>query len=520
MKKILILIAFISLSLQNFADDRDLRVMESLDMYSQILGQEVRYSVYLPKDYHTTNLEYPVIYLLHGLGDNETAWLEYGRIAQIFNKKLEAGEIIPMIFIIPQGFRSYYVNHFDGEFPYQDMFMQEFIPHMEKEYRIKKGKQYRATMGYSMGGFGALILPLKHPESFVGCVPLSISVRTDEQYKTEDPRGWDEQWGRLFGGVGTTGEARITEYYKQNSPFHILANSKPGDFSNLRIYIDNGDDEQTLAFSNEELHILMRDKNILHEYRVRNGGHEFRYWREGFENGMIYLSDAFEGKAYRGDVKTEIPVENQSNLMLRTIALDNKEYFLYVPGEYDESTRLYPVVYCIDDFSEQQKNSIALQINYWIEKGDLPPVMMFFLEPGAKNLNDILIPAMENEHRARKGFRFRALLGIKTGGGTALNYAMDPEQFTSCVLFDANDDFESFGEKFNAIGAKALERTWFYINTPDKGNYYAFNGKLHMLFREKNFYHEYRVSEGEGGFEWFLNGLYEAMIFTANKIHR
>jgi enterochelin esterase-like enzyme len=520
MKKVLILIAFISLSLQGFAVDRDLRIMESLGMYSRILGQEVSYSVYLPKDYHTTNMEYPVVYLLHGLGDNETAWLEYGRIAQIVNKKIDAGEIVPMIFIIPQGFRSYYVNHFDGEFPYQDMFMQELIPFMEKEYRIKRGRQYRATMGYSMGGFGALILPLKHPDSFVGCVPLSISVRTDEQYKTEDPRGWDDQWGRLFGGVGTTGEARITEYYRQNSPFHIIANAKPGEFKDLKIFIDNGDDEQTLAFSNEELHILMRDKNITHEYRVRNGGHEFRYWREGFENGLRFLSDAFEGKEYRGDIKTEIPVKDQSNLLLRTISIDNKEYSLYVPAEYDESTRLYPVVYSIGHFSDKQKNTIALQTNHWIEKGEIPPVMMLFLEPGVKNLNDILIPAMENEHRARKGFRFRALLGFESGGKAALHYVMNPEQFTSCVLFDANDDFESFREKFNAVGPKPMERTWFYIDTPDKGNYYAFNGKLHMLFREKNFYHEYRVSEGKGGFEWLLSGLHEAMIFTANKIHR
>jgi enterochelin esterase-like enzyme len=520
MKKFLILIGFITLTLQGFTADRNIHVMESLGMYSQILGQEVRYSVCLPKDYHTTNMEYPVVYLLHGLGDNETAWLEYGRISQIVNNKVEEGKVVPMVFIIPQGFRSYYVNRFDGEFPYQDMFMQELIPQMEKEFRIKKGKQYRATMGYSMGGFGALILPLKHPDSFVGCVPLSISLRTDEQYKTEDPREWDDQWGRLFGGVGTTGEARITDYYKQNSPFHIIANSKPGDFQDLKIYIDNGDDEQTLAFSNEELHILMRDKNIHHEYRVRNGGHEFRYWREGFENGLCFLSDAFEGKEYRGDIRSELPVMDKSILLLKTIVLGNKEYSLYVPAEYNESTRHYPVVYCIGDFSDKQNNTIALQINYWIEKGDLPPFMMLYLEPGVKNLNDILIPALESDYRARKGFRFRALLGFDAGGKAALHYAMDPEQFTSCVLLDAHDDFESIREKFSAVGPKALERTWIYMDTPDKGNHYAFNGKLHMLFRERNFYHEYRVSEGKGGFEWFLNGLHEALIFTANKIHR
>lgn len=520
MKKILILIGFIVLSLQVFAMGKGLRVMESLGMFSQILGQEVKYSVCLPHDYYTTNKHYPVVYLLHGLGDNETAWIEYGRIAQIANKKIEAGEIVPMVFIIPQGFRSYYVNHFDGKFPYQDMFMQELIPFMEKEFRIKKGKQHRATMGYSMGGFGALILPLKHPDSFVGCVPLSISVRTDEQYKTEDSSEWDEQWGRLFGGIGTKGEARITKYYKQNSPFHIIANTKPEDFKDLRIFIDNGDDEQTLAFSNEELHRLLREKNIPHEYRVRNGGHEFKYWREGLENGLSFLSDAFEGKKYRGDDRTNNPAKELNKVAMKTLNLDKKEYSLFVPEEYNVSTRLYPTVYCIGNFSDKQKFTIALQVNHFIESGVIPPFMMLFLESGEKNLKEKLIPAMENEFRARKGFRFRALLSFETGGKTALQYAINPEQFTSCSVLDAIDEFQIFRENFTIVGTKALERTWFYINAPDKGNNFSFNGRLHMLFKEMKFYHEYRVSEGKGGFEWFLNNLHEAMIFTTNKIHR
>src|SRR5690606_25538835 len=123
---------------------------------------------------------------------------------------------------------------------------------------------------------------------FTVCVPLSVSIRTDGQYMTEDSNGWNEQWGRLFGGVNTTGQNRITDYYKKHSPMHMLADSDPSRWKGLKIYIDNGDDEQTLAYSNEALHYLLREKNIPHEYRVRDGGHEFEYWRESLPNGLRF----------------------------------------------------------------------------------------------------------------------------------------------------------------------------------------------------------------------------------------
>jgi S-formylglutathione hydrolase FrmB len=104
-----------------------------------------------------------------------------------------------------------------------------------------------------MGGFGALVLPLRNPDVVTVSVPLSISVRSDAQYMTEEASGWDDQWGRLFGAVGVTGEGRLTDYYKQHSPFHIFAQKDLSKLKDLKIYIDNGDDEETLCRSNEEL---------------------------------------------------------------------------------------------------------------------------------------------------------------------------------------------------------------------------------------------------------------------------
>jgi len=67
---------------------------------------------------------------------------------------------------------------------------------------------------------------------------------------------------------------------------------------------------------------------------------------------------------------------------------------------------------------------------------------------------------------------------------------------------------------------KALERTSFYIDAPDKGNFFEGNGNAHMLLRDKDLQHEYRVREGKGGFEFFLSGLPGIIEFTAKRFHK
>ena len=269
MKKMHSILIVLLLNFSKGFAQENLRIIEGLSIESEILGQAVKYSIILPEEYHTTKKSYPVVYLLHGLGDDESSWLEYGRVNQYTDGAVKQGEIQPMIYVMPQGFRNYYVNDYAGTFLYEDMFIDELVPFIDNTYRTIPDRDHRATMGYSMGGYGALILPLKHPEVFTISVPLSISVRTDQQYKTEDASGWDDQWGRLFGGVGETGENRITDYYKQHSPFHIFKAPNLTKFSDLKLYIDNGDDEYTLCRSNEELHVLLRDRNFPHEFRVR-----------------------------------------------------------------------------------------------------------------------------------------------------------------------------------------------------------------------------------------------------------
>ncbi len=498
---------------------QEVRVMESLSMYSKILGSEIKYSVCLPANYYKVNKRYPVVYMLHGLGGNESGWLEYAGIGHVTDLAVGNRQIIPMIYIMPQGFSTYYVNDYAQTYRYQDMFVHELIPYIDSVYRTLGGR-LRATIGYSMGGFGALVLPLEYPDLFTACVPLSVSIRTDEQYMTEESKDWNEQWGRLFGGTNTTGEARITDYYKKHSPMHMLADSDTARWKGLKIYIDNGDDEQTLAYSNEVLHYLLREKNIPHEYRVRNGGHEFEYWRESLPNGLRFISDAVEGKPYRGDA--ELKTNNRKRFpqaSLELITVGQRSFQAYFPREYNGTQRLYPVIYVLGDLSPMETARIANAADRMMRNDELPPFVMIFLPETEQHLESDIIPEVEKNYRVRPGFRYRSL--FTTGKGAwALAYALNPERYTSCTVMAPSVEAGYFKKITAGVEAKKIERTWFFFGSSDKTPDYRASGDLHMLFKDKNIYHEYRVMQQTDNDDWKTLFLEEALRFTTKKMHR
>lgn len=514
MRKLFIILIMVLTVVLVHAQDK-VRIMESLSMDSKILNQAVKYSIILPPDYYTSKKSYPVVYLLHGLGDNEASWLEYGQVSQTVDAAVKKREIIPMIYVMPQGFTNYYVNDYAGKFLYEDMFIQELVPFIDKQYRTVADKAHRATLGYSMGGFGALVLPLRNPDLFTVCVPLSISVRTDAQYRTEDASGWDEQWGRLFGAVGTTGESRLTDYYKKHSPFHILAQPDLSKLKDIKIYIDNGDDEETLCRSNEELHMLLRERNFPHEFRVRNGGHEFAYWRDALPNGLHFISDAFESKPYRGDVKNLI----RATAVSKPVKLIKEQlYEVMLPVEYAQTQRLYPVLYVIGNLEPATKAKAASFINASVESGAFTPLITVFIS-SSKDIIAEILPAVEKKYRTRNAWRFRSLIGFEEGGLAALRGALVPETFTSCVLFDSPIDCDAWKNAI-ATNKKKLERTWVMVYTTDKSKNYNSSGCAHTFLRDEWVHHEYRVEEGAGGPDWFISNLKEALDFTQRKIHR
>src|SRR6056297_1548264 len=138
------------------------KVVEGLTIESRLLDKEVRYSIYLPFDYETSQRYYPVVYLLHGYTDNDMGWIQFGEAHLKADQAIAQGKIPPMIIVMPDAGVSWYINNYDNSVPYEDFFFDEFMPHVESKYRIRQKKRYRGVAGLSMGGYGALVYSLKH----------------------------------------------------------------------------------------------------------------------------------------------------------------------------------------------------------------------------------------------------------------------------------------------------------------------------------------------------------------------
>ncbi len=264
---------------------------ESLHVKSAILGKEVGYSIYLPSDYETSSRKYPVLYLLHGYTDDETGWTQFGEANQIADRLLNSGEIPPMIIVMPDAGVSWYINSADGKVKYEDFFIQEFIPYVDANYRTRSAKEFRAVAGLSMGGHGTLIMAMKHPDLFVAAAPLSAGIFTEEELINMP----DDNWDRVFGppyGTGLKGKERLTEHLKQNWILKIVENAKPEDLQKVRYYIDCGDGD-FLIKGNMALHALMIDKKIPHEFRVRDGEHNWTYWRTALPEVLKFVGESF-----------------------------------------------------------------------------------------------------------------------------------------------------------------------------------------------------------------------------------
>ena len=120
------------------------KVMDNLFLPSEILEGERKYAIYIPPDYETSNRKYPVLYLLHGSGDDQTGWVQFGEVLQITDKAIEDGSATPMIIVMPDansGKKGYF-NSIDNSWNYENFFFKEFIPFIEKkniELNQKKG---------------------------------------------------------------------------------------------------------------------------------------------------------------------------------------------------------------------------------------------------------------------------------------------------------------------------------------------------------------------------------------------
>ena len=261
------------------------KVVDELLVPSKILKGDRKYAVYLPPDYESSARSYPVLYLLHGGGDDQTGWVQFGEVLNITDKAIRDGIATPMVIVMPDantGRRGYF-NDVKGEWRYEDFFFTELMPFVEKKYRIKSDKRYRAVAGLSMGGGGSFIYALHHPELFSSACPLSAAT---------GPLSLEDAKKTLIRDNPGLADSAITRYYNRQSVLALVNNMPDTLKKSVRWYIDVGDDD-FLYEGNALAHIAMRKKEIPHEFRNRDGGHTWTYWRTALPAVLEFVSQGF-----------------------------------------------------------------------------------------------------------------------------------------------------------------------------------------------------------------------------------
>ena len=262
---------------------------------SRILKYPVRYCVYLPAGYDAGANKrpaqtYPVLYFLHGLGDNEQTLFNSGgwTLLDDLRKQHKMGEFL---IVSPEGRRTFYINSADGSVRYSDFFLQEFVPLIESKYRIGKGRGNRAISGISMGGYGAVRFAFAHPEMFAAVSAQSAALITESPQELDTAARSGAPLGKLLATV--FGSPIEPQHWKENNPF-VLARQNQIALRKLAIYFNCGqDDNYGFEKGAAALHEQLEKEGVKHQYHLYPGDHSLPYFLAHFAEVMEFHSRVF-----------------------------------------------------------------------------------------------------------------------------------------------------------------------------------------------------------------------------------
>lgn len=234
----------------------------TLTLKSNIIDRVMHFSVYLPPGYDTSGVDYPVLYLLHGMWGNHRDWVNNG-MASTLNYAIYKEEAKPMIVIMPEGIDAFYCNNYGGNsIMYEDFMINELLPHIEQCYRTKNSRNGRAIAGLSMGGYGTTFHAFKRPEMF--CCAYSMSGALD--MGTSAPN--------LQTLIDTMSQARLD----------LLP-----DYT-----MECGTEDYLVLESNIGYDEFLNTEGIDHEFIQRSGTHDWNFWKACLPKAIIAASAQFE----------------------------------------------------------------------------------------------------------------------------------------------------------------------------------------------------------------------------------
>jgi S-formylglutathione hydrolase FrmB len=289
--RISLILAALIISLPIHAQSR----IECDALNSRILKYPVHYCVYLPVSYDagaTKNppQRYPVLYFLHGLGDNEKTLFNSGGWTLLDDLR-QQHKLGDFLIVAPEGKKSFYINSADGSVRYSDFFLQEFVPRVEKKYRISRGRSNRAITGISMGGYGALRFAFSHPEMFSAVSAQSAALITESPQELDTAARSGAPLGKVLADV--FGSPIDVAHWRTDNPF-VLAQKNAAGLKRLAIYFNCGrDDNYGFEKGAAALHEELQKLGVKHEYHLYPGDHTLTYFLAHFTEVMEFHSRAF-----------------------------------------------------------------------------------------------------------------------------------------------------------------------------------------------------------------------------------
>jgi putative tributyrin esterase len=281
--------------------------LQTISFYSPAVQRNMKYDIVLPSNYKESEKSYPVLYLLHGHMQNYTVW---GRnLGAAYYARL----IDDLIVVMPDGGNSWFVNYAsneDGQLNnWEDHIIEDVIQHVDSNFRTLAQREGRSIAGLSMGGYAAVTLGLRHPDTFVSLASTSGAlayarnrgVAIAEGRPAPAPRSMEgnAQMARAdavistivdIPGFSTQDERnpRGTDFLtvqqaQAYDPFHILYQVPKSRVPH--IYLDSGTEDGLIDTAREFMQILLMN-DVPFDFMPSRGRPNSEYWRRSVGHFM------------------------------------------------------------------------------------------------------------------------------------------------------------------------------------------------------------------------------------------
>lgn len=277
--KNLALVLFLFLPILGFSQAK----VDTISVYSPSMKKSLKAAITFPSSYQKGQSRYPVVYLLHGGSGAFSDWHQKVTEKGLVNRMAEEHDLI----IVTPGVGPasyYYDSPLLDSVRYETYMIQELIPFIDQQYRTLSQKESRAITGLSMGGHGAITLAAKHPTLFGAAGSMSgvMNIDTDLWKVGEDFRNL-----RKKGQIEMLGA--INYQAPQFNPFTAVGLVDQLKGQGVAMIMDCGVDD-FLIETNRQMHALLMQKGIPHEYIERPGAHTWPYWTEALPVQFFFLT--------------------------------------------------------------------------------------------------------------------------------------------------------------------------------------------------------------------------------------